>query len=97
MDIQQNNNKIYVNFIFQGFFVAVSPESIMLLGKHAHEKGHTFIMNLSAPFVSQFYKEPLEQMLPYVDVMFGNESVSDRPWICFDGAKVTGIGIHTFI
>lgn len=53
----------------------MSPESIMILAKHAHEKGHTFIMNLSAPFVSQFYKEPLEEMMPYVDVLFGNESV----------------------
>lgn len=66
----------HISFVFQGFFVAVSPESIMLLAKHSQEKGHTFIMNLSAPFVSQFYKEPLEQMLPYVDVLFGNESVS---------------------
>lgn len=65
-------------FIYaSGFFVAVSPESIMILAKHAHEKGHTFIMNLSAPFVSQFYKEPLEEMMPYVDVLFGNESEAD--------------------
>lgn len=33
-------------------------------------------MNLSAPFISQFYKEPLMQVLPYVDVLFGNETVS---------------------
>ncbi|XP_050347587.1 uncharacterized protein LOC126771632 [Nymphalis io] len=64
-------------FYASGFFVAVSPESIMLLAKHAHENRHTFIMNLSAPFVSQFYKEPLEEMLPYVDVLFGNESEAD--------------------
>ncbi|CAH0720553.1 unnamed protein product, partial [Brenthis ino] len=64
-------------FYASGFFVAVSPESIMLLAKHALENGHTFIMNLSAPFVSQFYKEPLEQLLPYVDVLFGNEAEAD--------------------
>lgn len=60
----------------QGFFVAVSPESIMQLASHAQQKGDTFIMNLSAPFVSQFYSEPLAKILPYVDVLFGNESVS---------------------
>ncbi|VVD00605.1 unnamed protein product [Leptidea sinapis] len=62
-------------FYASGFFVAVSPESIMRLATHAHENGHMFIMNISAPFVTQFYKEPLEKMLPYVDVLFGNESV----------------------
>ncbi|XP_037293237.1 adenosine kinase 2 isoform X2 [Manduca sexta] len=64
-------------FYASGFFVAVSPESILQLASHAHAKGHTFIMNLSAPFVSQFYKEPLEKLLPYVDVLFGNESEAE--------------------
>ncbi|XP_068617600.1 uncharacterized protein Adk2 [Battus philenor] len=65
-------------FIYaSGFFVAVSPESIMQLAEHAHKNGHTFIMNLSAPFVSQFYKEPLEKLIPYVDVLFGNETEAD--------------------
>lgn len=64
-------------FYATGFFVAVSPESIQLLATHAHTNKLTFIMNLSAPFVSQFYKEPLEKLLPYVDVLFGNESEAD--------------------
>ncbi|XP_023946398.1 uncharacterized protein LOC112051829 [Bicyclus anynana] len=64
-------------FYASGFFVAVSPESIMLLADRAHTGGHTFIMNLSAPFVSQFFKEPLQKLLPYVDVLFGNESEAD--------------------
>ncbi|CAG4944502.1 unnamed protein product [Parnassius apollo] len=60
-----------------GFFVAVSPESIMQLAEHAHKNGLTFIMNLSAPFVSQYYKEPLEKLIPYVDVLFGNETEAE--------------------
>lgn len=55
----------------------MSPESIMRLAAHAHARGLVFAMNLSAPFVSQFYKEPLEKLLPYIDVLFGNESVSE--------------------
>ncbi|XP_045537212.1 adenosine kinase 1 isoform X1 [Papilio machaon] len=65
-------------FIYaSGFFVAVSPESIMRLAEHSHRNGLTFIMNLSAPFVSQFYKEPLEKMIPYVDILFGNETEAE--------------------
>ncbi|KAL0821449.1 hypothetical protein ABMA28_004922 [Loxostege sticticalis] len=71
-------------FYASGFFVAVSPEAIMQLATHAHNHGHAFIMNLSAPFVSQFYKEPLEKLLPYVDVLFGNESEAEAFAKAFD-------------
>lgn len=40
----------------------------------AHKR--PFMINLSAPFIVQFYKEPLMAVLPYVDVVFGNETVS---------------------
>jgi adenosine kinase len=33
-----------------------------------------FILNLSAPFIAQFFKDPLDQILPYVDILIGNES-----------------------
>ena len=36
-----------------GFFITVSPESIMLVGKHCAEHSKTYCMNLSAPFISQ--------------------------------------------
>jgi len=34
-------------------------------------------MNLSAPFLSQFFTEPLLAAIPYVDFMFGNESEAE--------------------
>ena len=36
-----------------GFFITVSPESILLVGKHCAEHSKTYCMNLSAPFISQ--------------------------------------------
>ena len=35
-----------------------------------------FMMNLSAPFLCQVFKKPMMEALPYVDILFGNESVS---------------------
>ena len=32
-------------------------------------------MNLSAPFITQFFKGPLMEAMPHVDILFGNESV----------------------
>jgi adenosine kinase len=34
------------------------------------------MMNLSAPFISQFFKDPLMAAFPYIDILFGNESES---------------------
>ena len=32
-------------------------------------------MNLSAPFLCQFFKEPMMAAMPFVDILFGNETV----------------------
>ncbi|TNN82417.1 Adenosine kinase [Liparis tanakae] len=58
----------------KGFFLTVSPESIMKVAKHASDHNKIFCMNLSAPFISQFFKEPLMKVMPYVDILFGNET-----------------------
>lgn len=63
-------------FVLQGFFLTVSPESILKVAKHASDNNKIFCMNLSAPFISQFFKQPLMEIMPYVDILFGNETVS---------------------
>uniref|UniRef100_A0A1L8E2F0 Adenosine kinase n=1 Tax=Nyssomyia neivai TaxID=330878 RepID=A0A1L8E2F0_9DIPT len=69
----RNANYFYVS----GFFLTVSPPSILAAAKHANEYNKMFLFNLSAPFLSQFYKDPLMQVLPYVDVLFGNETEAE--------------------
>uniref|UniRef100_H2Y553 Adenosine kinase n=1 Tax=Ciona savignyi TaxID=51511 RepID=H2Y553_CIOSA len=64
----------YFYCVFQGFFLTVSPDTIMLVAKHAAQNGKTFMMNLSAPFLSQFFTEPMMNAMPYVDILFGNET-----------------------
>ncbi|XP_073841907.1 adenosine kinase 2 isoform X1 [Musca autumnalis] len=60
-------------YYISGFFLTVNPPSIMEVAHHAHNHNRTFMMNLSAPFLSQFFKEPMMAALPYVDILFGNE------------------------
>lgn len=48
----------------------------MEVAREAHEKNKTFMMNLSAPFLSQFFKDPLMNAFPYIDILFGNETVT---------------------
>lgn len=61
-------------FYVSGFFLTVSPPSIMMVAQKAMELNKYFMMNLSAPFISMFFKEPLMQVMPYIDILFGNES-----------------------
>ncbi|XP_037547400.1 adenosine kinase b isoform X3 [Nematolebias whitei] len=61
-------------YYIAGFFLTVSPESILMVAKHAAENNKIFCVNLSAPFISQFFREPLMKVMPYVDILFGNET-----------------------
>ncbi|KAK6037399.1 hypothetical protein COOONC_25095, partial [Cooperia oncophora] len=88
--LKPENAKIIENakyFYIAGFFLTVSPPSIMHVAEHSfkHDKvlmnvlyGVTRCLksscsNLAAPFISQFFFEPLKAVMPYVDVLFGNE------------------------
>jgi adenosine kinase len=61
-------------FYSSGFFLTVSPESILKVGQYAAQSNKLFLMNLSAPFLCQFFKDPMLKCLAYADIIFGNES-----------------------
>ena len=62
------------DFIYQeGFFLTHGLESALLLAKSASSYGKTHTLNLSAPFVAQFFKSQIDELLPYVDILFCND------------------------
>eukprot|EP00164_Ancoracysta_twista_P003653 GFYU01004892.1.p2 GENE.GFYU01004892.1~~GFYU01004892.1.p2 ORF type:complete len:359 (-),score=124.82 GFYU01004892.1:102-1121(-) len=60
-----------------GFFLTVSPDSMQFVGKHQCDNKKTYMMNLSAPFLCEFFKDQMMSVMPYVDVLFGNESEAE--------------------
>jgi len=36
-----------------------------------------FALNISAPFIAQFFKSQLDEVLPHTDILFGNESEAE--------------------
>lgn len=60
-------------FYVTGFFLTASAETVQAIAVHAHANNSTFLMNLSAPFLAQFYKNDLIAALTYADIVFGNE------------------------
>lgn len=61
-------------FYIGGFHLTVSPEAIIKLGAHAAENNKPFVVNFSAPFIPQFFKDALDQVVPYADYVICNES-----------------------
>jgi adenosine kinase len=59
-----------------GFFLTHSAETMVAAGKSVAESNgaRMYAMNLSAPFLCQFFKDQMHSVLPYCDFVFGNES-----------------------
>lgn len=63
-------------FYSAGFFLTPpeGPDSMEKIAKHAADNDKIYSINLSAPFISQFFKDQLARILPYCDYVFGNET-----------------------
>lgn len=46
----------------------------MALAEEAAAKNKAFVFSLSAPFIPQFFKDPLDATAPYWDYVIGNET-----------------------
>lgn len=61
-----------------GFVFPVCPEAIQKIAHHAAEKKKTLVMNLSASFLCRYFANEEINIMPYVDVLIGNEVEGER-------------------
>jgi len=57
-----------------GFFLTVSIPSLKKVAEHAAANDKIFCLNLSAPFIVDFFGDQMAIAMPYADYLFGNES-----------------------
>jgi adenosine kinase len=57
-----------------GYFFTVSQESIMTVAAHCNASNVQLAINLSAPFIPQFFGNQVAEVMPFCDFVFGNES-----------------------
>lgn len=57
-----------------GYFFTSSPQSAVLAAQYAGEHGLTFGTNLAAEFIVETCKDTLDAVLPYTELVFGNDS-----------------------
>lgn len=74
-------------FYIEGYFLTHGIESALEVAKAASSRGRTVVLNLSAPFIPQFFKLQLEELVPHVDILIGNESEAGAY------AKAAGMGV----
>jgi adenosine kinase len=64
-------------FYLEGYFLTHGLESALELATKSSNAGKTFVLNISAPFIAQFFGAQLGQLLPYVDIVIGNEAEAE--------------------
>jgi len=53
------------------------PACMEALAKEARKNNKIFALNLSAPFIQQFFKKQFKHIVQYVDIIFGNETEAE--------------------
>merc|ERR1712238_335171 len=66
-------------------------DSIIKVAEHAGNHGKHFAMNLSAPFLAQFFKDPMLKVMAHADIVFGNETEADE----FANSNGYGVSINS--
>lgn len=56
------------------YFLSGNLETVAEVAHHARQKGKVMCLNLSAPFLMSAQEEKIRAVLPFVDIVFGNES-----------------------
>jgi len=76
--VKKPENWVYVekaDFIYVTTYVLnVASEGVLSLGEYASQNDKVFALNLSAPYLCSMHKEELKRLLPFTDVVFGNET-----------------------
>ena len=78
-------------FYVEGYFLTHGSESALELSKKASEASKVFVLNLSAPFIPQFFGMQLQQIIPYCDIIIGNESEAEA-WASATGLPHKDLG-----
>jgi len=59
-----------------GFFLTVSPGTVVELGKHCAEHNKILVFAVAAPFLVEFFWDKIEAVLPYADYIIANKDES---------------------
>jgi len=65
-------------FYSAGFFLTVSPATVVEIGKHCAEHNKILVWGVAAPFILEFYYDKVQDVIPYIDYVIANETEADK-------------------
>ena len=65
-------------FYLCGFPFPVSPPAVRFIADHSFRHNKLLVMNLSAPYLCHFFADPKINIMPYVDILFGNNDEAKK-------------------
>jgi adenosine kinase len=71
-------------FYVEGYFLTHGTAAALELSSKSSAAGKTFVLNLSAPFIPQFFGEQVNKIIPHTDVVIGNEAEAEA-WATANG------------
>jgi len=71
-------------FYVEGYFLTHGVASALELSQKSTAEGKIFALNLSAPFIPQFFAPQLQQVMPFCDIILGNEAEAEA-WASANG------------
>ncbi|KAJ7272998.1 Ribokinase-like protein [Mycena rebaudengoi] len=64
-------------FYAEGYFLTHGVETIVELSQKASAASKVFVMNFSAPFIPSLFGSQLKEVIPYTDILIGNEAEAE--------------------
>ncbi|KAJ7292706.1 Ribokinase-like protein [Mycena rebaudengoi] len=64
-------------FYVEGYFLTHGTETIVELSQKASAASKVFVMNFSAPFIPLFFGSQLKEIIPFTDILIGNEAEAE--------------------
>jgi len=72
-EIQELVKKVEIVYS-TGFFLTVSPQTLIELGQHCNQHNKKFIFSVAATFPVEFYWDNMKKVIAYADIIVANES-----------------------
>jgi len=65
-------------FYSAGFFLTVSPQTVVEIGKHCAALNKILVWGVAAPFIVEFFYDRVQSVMPYVDYLVANETEAEK-------------------
>ncbi|KAJ7597769.1 Ribokinase-like protein [Mycena floridula] len=64
-------------YYVEGYILSHGLDSAMHLAQTAYQREKVFVLNFSAPYIPQYFKQAVQDIMPFCDIIMGNEAEAE--------------------